>query len=186
MSETAKLFQHVHLVENDLFETLHPFCDIELTDTFLKVPTKMRIFQQLSKDMISKYFPKVRDIQYDNGRGFIRKNNSAFMSIIYALLGKIKNQKSNSIVWDCKKAFQNDQNHITNDIKRIFDYPELLYYLNKDFLESIIVSESLSVTNFLLVEKILSLLYTYEIFINADELKIPLEVTEYYDNFYKY
>ena len=169
------------LVENDLFETLHPFCDTELTDTFLKIPTNMRMFQQLSKEMIYKYFPEVREIQYDKGRR-IRKNNSTSISIIHAVLSQLKNKKSNSILWNRKRAFQNDLVILMNDIKRIFDYPELLYFLNKDFLEAIIVSESFSIDNYLLVEQILSLLYAYEMFIDLNELKIPIEIIQYYSN----
>ena len=37
------------LVEADLFETLHPFCDIELLEIFLKIPQKCECFSNYLK-----------------------------------------------------------------------------------------------------------------------------------------
>ena len=169
------------LVENDLFETLHPFCDIELAKTFLQVPTRMRMFQQLSKEMIYKYFPEVREIHYNLGRR-IQKNHSLTLSIIYAIFSKLIKSESSSILWDHKKAFQKDITIIKNDLKRIFDYPSLLSFFNIEFLESIVKSELKIVDNFLLVEQILSFLYAYEMFINVNELTIPKELIQQYVN----
>ena len=141
----------------------------------------MRMFQQLSKEMLYKYVPDVKDIPYD-GRGLLKKHYSPYSTIIFEALKKIVGKKSNSILWDRKKAFTNDITSIQNDLKRVFDYPDLLSLLNKEFLDSIINSQSRIIDNFLLVEKILSFLYAYEIFIDLNELKIPIEIIRYYGN----
>ncbi|MFZ1289749.1 MAG: asparagine synthase-related protein [Melioribacteraceae bacterium] len=168
------------LVEAELFETLHPFCDIELTTIFLKIPKMKRMFQQLSKEMIYYYFPEVRDINYDAGRK-LRKNNSTANTILNEILQKLKKNNSHTLIWDRKEALIRDILNVKNDLNRALSYPELFEYINKKSIITLLNTESLIYEKYLIVEQILSLLYAYEFFIQNSDFKIPKEIIAYYN-----
>ncbi|MCB0749546.1 MAG: hypothetical protein KDC90_18960, partial [Ignavibacteriae bacterium] len=168
------------MYDNDLFETIHPYCDTELLETFLKIPLQKRIFQQLTKDMLYKYYPEVRHIKFD-GRGKLNKNNSLLVTFGHELLNRYYFKKPDYSIWNSKKAFENEIEIVKHDLKRIFDYNELIKMLNIDFLNSILNSNELMITNYPIAEKILAILYAYETFIYPEELSIPQEVIDYYN-----
>ncbi|MFZ1289747.1 MAG: asparagine synthase-related protein [Melioribacteraceae bacterium] len=167
------------MYENDLFETLHPYNDTELFDTFLKIPLNKRIFQQLSKDMLYKYYPEVRHIRFD-GRGKLNKNNSLWVTFGHEILNRYYFKKIKYSIWNSKKAFENEIEIVKEDLKRIFEFNDLVKMLNIDFLNLILNSNELMISNYSIVEKILAILYAYETFIYPSELSIPQEVIDYY------
>ena len=95
-------------------------------------------------------------------------HNSLLSSIYENLEGKAGSQNSRSVLWNHYSAFQNYIVSVMHDLNRIFDYRDLLY-LYVDFLKSIITSKNTATKNYLFVEQVLSILYSYEMFIINNE-----------------
>ena len=81
-------------VDTDLFEYITPFCDIELLNVFRKIKPLRRIGKIYTTNMLYQYFPEIRSIEYDMGRGKVKKNHFFLYYIIKLLKIKLLSQNS--------------------------------------------------------------------------------------------
>ncbi len=115
-------------VENDLFETLHPYCDNDVLETFLSVPYKYRLFSQFPLNMIYNFYPELRDIELSGGRGNLKKRNTP-ANYTYQLIKRKFFKSDKDLIWDMREALVQDYELLNADIFEVYNSSDELQYI---------------------------------------------------------
>jgi hypothetical protein len=168
------------MVENDLFETLHPFADINLISLFTQIPFKDKLFLQITRNLLYMHCPQLHNVPIADGRGYLTKNNGLLKSLIRE--GKlVLFPPAAGIIWDRKRAIGIDYNNIVTSIKDILlSENELSHYFNFDAVNELISSKDLLINNQILLDVLLTFTFSYRYLIKDKELKPIPEIIENY------
>ena len=170
------------LFENDLFETLHPFCDTDLLQTFLSVPLKKRMFMQLSKDFLYENFPEVRNVKYDE-RGKLKRNNSLLNCLLSQIKLKICPSKKKSIIWDKSQYINSEFDKINTVIKSLLNMnSELNKIFNYKSIYKILSKKENTLKHSYLIDTLITFLFSYQYLLKTEILQPPKELIENYIN----
>jgi len=168
------------LVENDLFETIHPFTDINLIPLFTQIPLKEKLFLQLTKDLFYNSFPEVKDIPFGDGRGLINSNNSLIKTFFQEAKLAFSSPKG-SIIWDKKKSLLAEYEQIKLFvIESLENHPVLGNYLDSIKIHTFFSDKEKVVQNIRLVDLMVTLLFSYEQLLSVNEILIPDYITNHY------
>ena len=184
--ERQSQFSHMaDLVERDLFEYIAPYTDIKLLEIFTRIPTLERIYQQYSKDLLFRFYPDVRHIPYDNGRGLIIEKNS-FWTYIREYIVKKYNLKHfpRTIFWNYSLALNKNLEVKSMIIDTISNSEELKTIFNINKIRKLLTDHYKGIKdNANIIGLLLSFSNAYKFLINFESMKIPDEIINYYDGF---
>ena len=184
--ERQPQFSHMaDLVENDLFQIIAPLTDIELLKIFNGIPTSKRIFSNYGKSMLYKYYPEIRRIELDEGRGRLKKRNNIPLHLIRFLLSKLS-RNENSDIWNISEAIRFDSKIDSIILDNINEYDELKNYIfNVSSIKLILENHKNRSGNYTsVIGSLLTFIYAYKYFIIDTPNQIPFGVDEFYYDFY--
>ena len=172
------------LVDIDLFTFIPPYTDIDLLKVFSSIPTKDRIYQQFSKDMLYKYYSSVRNIPYDSGRGCIKNKNSflSFQRENFEIKAGIR-KSPKSVLWNYSKALLKDEKVKIRILETINNSDELKYIFDINKIKLILEEHySGSNNNSGIIGLLLTFINAYIYFIENNVSEVPEVIREYYDS----
>ncbi len=167
------------LVENDLFETIHPFTDINLIPLFTQIPLKNKLFLQLTKDLFSNYFPEVKDVPFGDGRGLIKSNNNLLNTFYQE--AKRTLSSSSSIIWNKKKSIFAEYEQIKIFVMESLEKHYVLQnYLDKNKIHNFFNDKEKVIQNIGIVDLLVTFLFSYEQLLSENKIVIPDYIINHY------
>lgn len=166
--------------ENDLFETLHPFTDIDLIQLFTQIPLKNKLFLQITKDFLINSYPEVSNIPFGNGRGIIKGDNNFLNSFLFEFKLNFW-KKGGSIIWDKASAVSNCYESIKSIVKdNLNTNQNLKLFLNYSRVFELLDNKELLIRNIRLLDLLITFLYSNNFLLVNDHVEVPVEIMEHY------